>query len=70
MEKFSKVELQWMQIAVLEWISNLKSSLEHDPDNIDPWAEFVIRLRIEGLTIVEEKLNRAIKNGSKRIAIT
>lgn len=70
METLSKAELQWALRAVEDAILELQAFLDADCEEYDPLTARLAHLRIEGLIIVKGKLERTLKNGSKRIAIT
>lgn len=67
MEKFSKAELQWIQAAVWGEQDRLEKFLSENTD--EPIIPAIVKLRMEGLEVVSQKLEKIIKEGHKRIAI-
>ena len=68
METFSKSELIWIHDAIGSVNQTLRDIIEH-PEGENPITIALVQLRLEGLTIAQEKLNRVIDSGAKRIAV-
>ena len=67
MQSLTRIEVQWTMLAIEHHIAGLEQTMRQDPSAA---AQGLCSLRREHLLVIHNKLETALENQEKRIAIT